>query len=165
MARDHPDVVAGLVCSATFARIDDPRLRRYLGRLTALRATLTLAPYSTWRRLLASAGVRDPAAAAWITSELLRASARDLAEAGREIGRFDSRPWIGSLPMPSAVVLTTKDSLVPPDTQLELARGLGANVVEAPVDHMHVTSRPERYNPALLEALEFVGAREGVRTG
>jgi predicted alpha/beta hydrolase family esterase len=67
--------------------------------------------------------------------------------------------------MPSVVVLTTNDTVVPPHKQHELATGLGAQVVEAPIDHLQVTSRPELYNPALLEALEFVGARKVVKTG
>jgi 3-oxoadipate enol-lactonase len=165
VAREHPDVVSGLICSATWTKLDEPRMRRFLGSMAALRASLTLAPYATWRRGIAYVGIRDSTASAWLTSELLRASPRDVTEAGREIGRFDSRPWTGSLPMPSVVVLTTKDTAVPPHKQRELATGLGAQVVEAPIDHLQVTSRPDLYNPSLLEALELVGAREAVKTG
>ena len=33
---------------------------------------------------------------------------------------------------------------------------------EVPLDHLELTNRDAEYNPALLSALEAVGAREGV---
>jgi pimeloyl-ACP methyl ester carboxylesterase len=158
VARHHPDVVHGLVLCATWAKLEKPRVHKYFGGLNALRLALSVAPHSTWRRGLEYAGIRDTAAAAWLASELLRASPRDVTEAGREIGRFDSRPWLGSLRMPTAVVLSTEDTAVPPYRQRELASGLGAPIVEAHIDHLGVTARAGKYNPALLEALEIVGA-------
>ena len=59
---------------------------------------------------------------------------------------------------PSAVVLTTRDTAVVPQKQSELAAALGAPVFEAPITHLQITTRPERYNPVLLEALAAVNA-------
>ena len=39
---------------------------------------------------------REPSRRPGSQSELMRHSARDIAEAGRELGRFDSRPWLGA---------------------------------------------------------------------
>jgi hypothetical protein len=89
---------------------------------------------------------------------MLRHQARDLAEAGRELGRFDSRPWLSAVTAPSAVVLTARDTAVAPHKQRELAAALGASVFEAPITHLQITTRPERYNPVLLEALAAVNA-------
>jgi hypothetical protein len=47
---------------------------------------------------------------------------------------------------------------VAPSKQRELAAALGAAVFEAPITHLQITTRPERYNPALLEALAAVNA-------
>ncbi len=48
-----------------------------------------------WRAGFRRVGISDTRDAAWLQSELMRHSARDIAEAGRELGRFDSRPWLG----------------------------------------------------------------------
>jgi hypothetical protein len=95
-------------------------------------------------------------------SELMRHSGRDVAEAGRELGRFDSRPWLGGVQVPAAMVLTARDSAVSPAKQRALAVAVGATVFEVGLDHLELTNRNAEYNPALLSALEAVGAREGV---
>jgi len=93
---------------------------------------------------------------AWWLSELTRHSPRDIAEAGRELGRFDSRPWLTSVSVPAASVITTRDRSVAPAKQRELAAAIGAEVFEAPIDHLEVTSRAVEYNPALLDAVAAV---------
>jgi hypothetical protein len=90
---------------------------------------------------------------------MMRHSVPDIVEAGRELGRFDSRPWLGPLPIPAAVVLTARDSAVPPRKQHDLATALGADVFEAPIDHLEITTKPTVYNPALLRALGAVGGQ------
>jgi hypothetical protein len=99
---------------------------------------------------------------AWALSEMMRHSARDIAEAGRELGRFDSRPWLRPLPVPAAVVLTTRDELVAPGKQRQLATALQAPVFEAPISHLEITTEGATYNPALQRALAAVGGREAV---
>jgi 3-oxoadipate enol-lactonase len=162
VARDHANVVSGLVLSGTAQDWQDPRERRFWRAMGALWLILALAPKRVWRGALRREGMRDSELGSWLVSELQRASASELAEAGRELGRFDSRPWIGSLRMRSAVVVTTEDTLVPPRKQRSLAAALGAQVFEAPCDHLEVTK--PKYNPALLDALDAVGAREPVAT-
>jgi hypothetical protein len=86
----------------------------------------------------------------------MRHSARDIAEAGRELGRFDSRPWLPSVTVPIAVVITTRDELIPVYKQRELAAAAGGPVFEAPIRHMEVTTSGREFNPVLLEAIESV---------
>jgi predicted alpha/beta hydrolase family esterase len=93
---------------------------------------------------------------------MMRHSAHDIVEAGRELGRFDSRPWLRPLPVPAAVVLTTRDELVSPGKQRQLAQALQAPVFEAPISHLEITTNGQAYNPALLQALAAVGGRETV---
>ena len=100
---------------------------------------------------------------AWWMSELMRHSGRAVAEAGRELGRFDSRPWLGNVRLPAAMVLTARDAAVSPAKQHELAAAMGATVFEVPLDHLELISRDAEYNAALLSALQAVGARAGVR--
>ena len=57
-----------------------------------------------------------------------------------------------------AVVVTTRDELVPVRRQRELAAAARATVFEAPVSHMEVGWRGEEYNPPLLDAIAAVSA-------
>jgi 3-oxoadipate enol-lactonase len=156
VARDHVDVVGGLVLSGTAQHWQDPRTRRAWRLMGALGLMLALAPRSTLRAGLRHAGLRHSPQRVWLQSELTRHSARDIAEAGRELGRFDSRPWLGSVRVPSAVVITTADDLVPPPRQRELASALGARVLEVPLRHIGLVSQAGDYNPALLQAIAAV---------
>jgi pimeloyl-ACP methyl ester carboxylesterase len=158
MAHEHPDAVRGLVLSGTAQHWQDAETRRVWRAMGALGLTLSVAPRSTWRSGFRRVGLEESPQTAWPLSEMLRHQARDLAEAGRELGRFDSRPWLPSVKAPSAVVLTTRDTAVAPRKQRELAAALRAPVFEAPITHLQITTRPERYNPALLDALAAVNA-------
>ncbi len=160
MVRDHPEAVAGLVLSGTAQHWQDTRTRRAFKGLGVLGFMLSVAPRATWTAGFRRAGLRESPETAWALSEMMRHSATDLVEAGRELGRFDSRPWLHELPIPSAVVLTTRDELVAPGKQRRLAAALRAPVFDAPISHLEITSRGEAYNPALLRALAAVGNRE-----
>ena len=163
MARDHRDVVQSLVLSGTAQHWMEPQTRRYWRAMSALGLSLALAPRASVRGYLKRVGLRPSPLMAWVQSEVMRHSARDIAEAGRELGRFDSRPWLGSIKVPCAVVITTKDSAVPQQKQRELAAAVRAQVFETPIDHLDVTFRPKLYNPALLEALATLTAHETAR--
>jgi pimeloyl-ACP methyl ester carboxylesterase len=158
VARDHADVVAGLVLSATAQHWKDRQTRRYWRLMGALGLALSVAPLKTWRWGFKRVGIPENENTAWLLSELTRGSARDIAEAGRELERFDSRPWLGPLNVPSAVVVTTRDELVSPRKQRKLAAALDAQVFEAPISHNEIPFRPREYNPALRDALAAVGA-------
>jgi 3-oxoadipate enol-lactonase len=158
IAREHPDVVGGLVLSGSAQHWQDPSSRRLFKAMGAVGLALSVAPRSRWRLGFSRSPHKASPETAWFASELLRHSARDLAEAGRELGRFDSRPWLSSLDVAAAVVLTTKDELVAPSKQTELAAALQAPIFEAPLGHLDLVFQAERYNPVLLEALAAVGS-------
>jgi 3-oxoadipate enol-lactonase len=162
MARDHADVVSGLVLSGTAQHWQDPETRRAFRALGLVGVMVSLAPRLTWQAGLRRAGLRDSPESAWALSEMMRHSAPDIVEAGRELGRFDSRPWLRQLPVPTAVVLTARDELVAPAKQRELAAALAAPIFEAPISHLQITTSGDLYNPVLLRALSAVGGRETV---
>jgi 3-oxoadipate enol-lactonase len=157
MARDHPEVVSGLVLSGTAQHWQDPETRRAFKALGLVGVLLSVAPRTTWRAGLRRVGLRDSADTAWVRSEAMRHSVPNLVEAGRELGRFGSRSWLAPLPIPTAVVLTSRDDAVPPRKQHELADALGAQVFEAPINHLEITTNGAVYNPVLLKALSAVG--------
>ncbi len=159
LARDHADVVDGIVCCATAATWNDPRMKRIWRTMIVLRLILGVFPNASWRRGLRAIGFPNSAETSWAAAELSRSSARDVAEAGRELGRYDARPWLGSLRVPSAVVRTTEDVDVPQHRQLELAASLGAPLFDAPGTHMAVAARADEFNATLLDAIASVRER------
>ncbi len=164
LARNHPELVSGTVFCATATNWQEPRMRRFWRSMGLLRIVLALSPIELWRRALIRWGLPDSELTDWIAAELSRGSARDLAEAGRELGRFDSRPWIGSLGAPTAVVLTSRDRSVPPRLQRDLAAAARhAPVFEVPADHFAVSQATERFNAALLRALAALRVPEPAR--
>jgi len=121
---------------------------------------LGLLPVAARRWLLtASRAPRGPQRD-WPAAELSRGSSVDLAEAGRELSRFDARPWIAGLrDVPRAVIVTTRDSAVLPYKQRRLARVLGARTYAVRGDHFAVALRREAYARARLDALAGVAGQ------
>jgi pimeloyl-ACP methyl ester carboxylesterase len=156
VARDHPDVLSGLILSGTAQHWQDPELKRSFRMLEVAGVAMRVSPNGFWSFGLKRAGMPPSSATAWLRSEITRHNTTDILEAGRELSRFDSRPWLGPQPVPAAVVLTSRDTVVPPHKQHELAAALAAPVFEAPIDHLEVANARERYNPALLAALAAV---------
>ncbi len=163
IARDHRDVMRGLVLSGTCQHFQDPETRRIWKWMGVVGVMLGLAPRQFYRASFRNAKIRLNERTAWWLSELMRHEARDVAEAGRELGRFDSRPWLTSVTgIPTAMVLTGRDAMVAPVKQRELAEASGATVFEVAIDHLEVTDRADEYNPALISAMAAVTAPQSV---
>jgi pimeloyl-ACP methyl ester carboxylesterase len=173
--RRHPDVVAGLVLCATSDAYNRTFAFRMLWRaMGILQVGLRLLPRHWTEHLLAAqAEGRLPIRISrmispetprdltgrlpWVVGEFDRGSAEDVAEAGRELSRFDSRGWIGSVDVPTAVIVTTRDALVPPAWQRSLAERIpGAQTIELAMDHDGIVGRPELFLPALEKAIAWV---------
>jgi pimeloyl-ACP methyl ester carboxylesterase len=180
----HPELVDGLVLCATSATFNDTPQERWQWRsIGILQLLLRLMPRAWWERG-AQAQARSEtkirlsrlinedtpeamkALIPWVISEVDRGSAEDVAEAGRELSRFDSRGWLGSVDVPSAVVITTRDRLVPGFRQRDLAERVpDCFVREVPLDHDGVGARPDLFVPVLREAVETVHAARRAPAG
>jgi 3-oxoadipate enol-lactonase len=160
IARDHREVAGGVVLSATAQHWQDPETSGIWKWMGIVGASLSVAPRATWSAGFKRLRIPVSPQTSWWLSEMMRHSARDLAEAGRELSRFDSRPWLHSVKIPAASVITTRDRGVAPGKQRELAAAIGGPVFEAPIDHLEVTAHRAEFNAALLQALAAVGARE-----
>jgi 3-oxoadipate enol-lactonase len=157
LARDHPDEVAGLVLCATAAEFRTTVLHRAAWSGMGLwQFWMRMAPRWSWDLALRLAGPADPETADWAIGELRRGAVWDLAEAGRDVGRFDSREWLGRLRSPAAVLVMSQDLLVPPRGQRRLAEQLGAPAIEVASNHLAPATTPGRFNEAVLEALDIV---------
>ena len=96
----------------------------------------------------------------WAVAELDRNDPAAVLQAGAAIGSFDARGWIGSVDVPTAVVVSTEDQVVDPRHQLSLARAIsGASVHPVSGDHGVCVARPELFVPTLVDACELVARR------
>lgn len=163
--RRHPDLVGGMVLSATacsFATAD-ARSRVYFSALLGLSVAARFTPPhvrqqvadTLIRRRLQGAELAD-----WGQSEMARSDATAVLEAGWAIGRFDSSGWIGEADVPCSVIVTGLDQVVDPRRQRALAAAIpGAGVIEVEGDHGACVTDAARFVPALLDACTDVAAR------
>src|SRR5215210_3280231 len=156
LARDHPQWVSGLVLGATAMDWSGRRMRAFWRTMAALRLLMGMAPEGIWRRGLKAAGFPESPITTWTAAELSRGNSVDIAEAGRELGRYDSSAWIAGLDAPGAVIVTSQDTAVPPSKQRALAAAMSAPTFEVRGDHSSVITRAEEFNAQLLRALDVV---------
>jgi 3-oxoadipate enol-lactonase len=111
------------------------------------------------RDLLASR-IRNPEIREWVASEVGGHDFGAILEAAGSIMRFNSAEWIGSVAVPTAVVITERDQLVSPAAQRKLAQSIpGATIHTVDGDHAACGYRPREFAAALLEACESVVVR------
>jgi len=161
--RRHPGLVDGLVLCATSSHFSEqPGERVVFGVAAGLSAVGTVVPlrpfagaalagWCRWQKLL-----RRPW---WGFDEISRHDWAQVVDAARELGRFDSREWISDVSVPTAVLVTEDDEVVPTDRQLAFAATIpGAIVRRVPGGHGACTMVPHRFVPELVDAcLEVIG--------
>lgn len=155
LCRRHPDLVDGLVLCATSATFNGTPREWMLTGMATGGSFIAAAP--PMRPIIAAAmtvlrGWRGSRGAV-VPGEVATHDWTRIVEAGREICRFDSRPWLGELGVPTAVVATDADDVVPYHRQLALAEAIpGATVHVVHGGHTVCTLAPRRFVPALLAA-------------
>ncbi|MDT7572674.1 MAG: hypothetical protein QOE05_2848 [Actinomycetota bacterium] len=152
----HPDRVAGLVlCAGTTHFAASPRRADTVQRVGA-----RIAAVAARQQRLAVEALDQTADDRWAWRQFRATTAREVTAAGTVLARFDSRPWIDRVDVPTAVVVTAKDRLVPPARQRELARAIpAATVYEVEAGHAACVLNAERFRPALLAAAASVTGR------
>jgi pimeloyl-ACP methyl ester carboxylesterase len=97
--------------------------------------------------------VDDPATAAWVRAQLRRTPLTTAISAIEAVCEFTSHSWIGQVDVPTAVVVTARDRIVPASRQLKLARAIpGAAVHQVDADHAVCITAPEAFAQVLLQA-------------
>jgi pimeloyl-ACP methyl ester carboxylesterase len=157
----HPGLVAGLVLCATSRNFaGHPREQAFFSTLPLVSGAARLVPGTVWRRVGDRAigrRVDGVPLGAWAASELRRTSPVAVMEAAAALGRFSSHPWIGDVDVPTAVVVTTRDELVPVRRQRRLAASIpGAIVVDVDGDHLACAMAAPKFVPALRDACRRV---------
>lgn len=160
--RRHPARVGGLVLCATapvFAESD--REKRRLAAMGAMSLASRVTP-TVARNAVADWALsrRDAEVGEWALDELRRNDWTAVLGAGAALGRFDSRAWLGEIDVPTSVILTREDRVVPPRRQWLLASGIrGAVVEEIDGDHAVVAVDPGCIVPHLVRAVRSVAER------
>lgn len=98
--------------------------------------------------------------APWMVEQVLRHDWAQVLEAGTAIGRFDCRGWAGDIDVPTAVVASLGDDVVPTSRQFELARAVpGASLHTVPGGHTACMDRSTNFVQSLLVACRSVADR------
>jgi pimeloyl-ACP methyl ester carboxylesterase len=157
--RRHAPLVSGLVLCSTAGSVGGSPAEQ----MAAL-AVPAMAAALRWNPMLHLMGadffgmgllgrIDDPATRRWARAQLSRTTLATTISAMRAVCGFRSDSWIGQVDVPAAVVITTRDQVVPPARQLALARAIpGASVRYVDADHGACVNAPRLFTRALLEA-------------
>jgi pimeloyl-ACP methyl ester carboxylesterase len=168
--RQHPDRIDGLVLCATTDRFRSTVAERtfHTALGAAMAATRGLSHSRTAARAARAAGratnrtlgIAPDDVHDWAVAEFRSTSPWAVGQAVAALGRHHSRPWLGRIDVPTAVVATLHDRVLPADNQVALARRIpGATVHAIPAGHAACVLQAELFVPALLEAVATVNAR------
>lgn len=157
--RRHPRRVQGLVlCATATAFRVTPRERAKAAGLRASAAASRLYP-PLGRRFVGATLIRrfeGSPLRPWAVAEVHRHDPAAILDCAATLARFSSKNWIAGVDVPTAVVVTTRDLLVPPWRQRVLARAVrNASVHEVDGDHGAFLA-PERFVPVLVDACRAV---------
>jgi 3-oxoadipate enol-lactonase len=157
--RRHSPMVSGLVLCATARNVLGSPAERLAAlalpsAAVAMRWNLLLQPVSAELLGLTLLGpVDDPATGRWARNQLRRTPLRTALSAVQAVCEFTSHSWIGQIDVPTAVVVTTRDRIVPASRQRKLAAAIpGASVHEVNADHAVCITAPQMFAQVLLQA-------------
>jgi pimeloyl-ACP methyl ester carboxylesterase len=156
--RRHASLVSGLVLCSTAGNVGSPAQELAAFALPAAAAGLRWNPVLQLvsAEILGSAllgPIEDPATASWARAQLGRTTLVSAVSAIQAVCQFSSDGWISQVDIPTAVVVTTRDRIVPAGRQLGLARAIpGASVHEVDADHAVCITAPQVFARTLLEA-------------
>ncbi len=167
--RRHGRRVEGLVlCSTARNFVGQRPGERAAAPMLGLASLVARATPIRWQRSLgqrlAMARYDQSDLGRWARREVMRNDPRMIVEAGQALARFSSREWIGGVDVPTAVLVTEFDSVVPPRRQHALAAAIDGAVVH-PVggDHGVCALDPAAFVPVLDQACLEVMARAQAR--
>lgn len=156
----HPERVRGLVFCATASHFLTSREERlgFIGLAgLAVLARRTPAQARQWLTDQFYLQRRSETWEPWAIQEASLHDWRMVLEAGRAIGRFNSREWIGGIDVPTSVLITMRDRVVPLRRQVHLFEAIeSAEAYRIDGDHDAVVANADRFVPTLLRAIASV---------
>lgn len=163
MWQRHRDRVAGLVLCATSGYFVTSREERlsFMG-LSGLAAVARLTPLQARRWLTDQIYLQRKTAEwePWAIHEATMHDWRAVLEAGRAIGAFSSRGWLAEVDVPTSVVITMGDRVIPVRRQVRLFEAINdAEAYRVDGDHDAIVSNADHFVPTLVRAAQSVVAR------
>jgi 3-oxoadipate enol-lactonase len=157
----HPQLVAGMVLCSTAPYFAATRLERLalatIGDCSGPARRLPPRVMGAMRALVRVGRVRLGGLPQAVLDVVGRHDVVAICQAARALLAYQAEARLGSISIPSAVVMTTRDHLVPVSSQLRLAQAIpGCALFEVDGDHAVCTINPKRFLPALLGALDNV---------
>ena len=164
--RQHADKIEGLVLGASTDRFQlNAAERLFFGGMGAsmLAAQGVSQSRTAVRAARSAASALDMAPSdihEWALTEFRSTSPWAVGQALAALGRHHSRPWLGRIDVPTAVVVMKRDKVIPTARQVQLARAIpGATIHEVDSGHAGCVLESEKFVPALVEAAATVNAR------
>ena len=164
--RQHPDVVGGIILAASTAHFRTNGRERifHAGMELGMNVSATLSRSAVINRASVAAvdaiDADSSDTARWAMKQFRSTSPWAVGQAVASLGRHHSSPWLTKIDVPTAIVVTAKDHVIPPDRQLELAALIpGATIHQAQCGHAGCVLEYKEFVPALLEAANATNAR------
>lgn len=164
--RQHPDAVGGLVLAATtdHFRASLPERGFHAGMELGMGVMHAMAHSSVLRRSGRAAAhaldLEETAMGQWALEQWRSTSPWAVGQALATLGRFHSTPWLPYVDVPTAVVVTMKDHVIPPARQRRVAELVpGATMHEVPVGHAGCVLESARFVQPFVEAVNTTVAR------
>ncbi len=158
--RQHPDKIDGLVLCATtdWFRTTFAETVFHQGMEIAMFGLGNLSRSRTVRRATRNAAraldlepsnIQD-----WALDQLRSTSPWAVAQAVAALGRHHSTPWLDKIDVPTAVLVTGRDRVLPHERQRELAERIpGATMHEIEAGHASCVLQADIFRAGLLEAV------------
>ena len=163
----HPDRVEGLVLCATARHFMRPEVVSvasavFPGMVVAARVAPSVFADRITENMLG--GIPPGARRDQVRAELAGTDPATVLQAARAVIRFASHDWVSAISVPTAVVITTRDQMVPPGRQYKLAEAIpNARIFEVDADHLACVRAADRFVPALVEACTHVVTEAAAR--
>ena len=155
----HRELVAGLVLCSTSRNMSGALWEQSVAFVMPglVAAAMWMPGGRALRADLVGAALLDhdnePSDRQWALAEMRRTSLVDALAAMQAVCEFSSHSWIGSVDVPTAVVVTRNDRVVAPHRQRKLARALpGSTVIELEGGHDVFLESPRRFAAAVDSA-------------
>jgi len=168
MWKRHEQRVRALVLCATSGYFVSTRQERlsFLG-LHGLGAIARVMPASARERITERVYLQRKVTnwEPWAAAQLQQHEWRTILQAGGALGSFNSRDWIHSVNVPTSVIMTMRDRVVPVKRQIRLFKALHtAEAFQIEADHDAVYAAADQFVPMLVRACLSAVARADAKS-
>lgn len=161
--KQHPERVSGLVLCATAPYFSERREERLsfmgLNGLATL-ARLTPGQARDWFSEQFYLQRKSESWGPWAIAQAAQHDWRMVLEAGHAVGQFSSLEWAHTIDVPTSVVVTLDDPVVPKSRQVKLFDLIpDADVFRVKGEHDAIVAHADRFVPTLVRAIDSVARR------